>query len=266
MPDSFAVLIPYYNESAYIAETLRSLLRQSRVPDQVILVDNASSDGSADICREVIVESGYQGAIFLREERPGKVNALESGLALVRSTYVATCDADILYPSHYLALAAELFSQAPPDVVAVMAQYVESLPGEDAETREMLRRNVRLSRVFTSKCFTGGAGQIFRTDTLKRAGGFSAERWNYVLMDHEIVHRVHKLGRSLYHRDMWCLHTDRRKDRSRVRWNLLDRMLYRYTPKFLGDWYFYSYLGPRLARRKMTGLNLRAQPWAVKNG
>jgi glycosyltransferase involved in cell wall biosynthesis len=257
-----AVLLPYYNEARYIAATLRSLLEQSRPPDQIILVDNASTDGSEAVAREVVAACGYPHATWLREERPGKVNALEAGCRHIACEFTALCDADIWYPPHYLALAMSLFAAGPPRLVAVMAQTVESPPQDSPETRARLARNVFWSKVLTSKSFTGGAGQIFRAKALMDAGGFSTDRWNYVLLDHEIVNRVRKRGTMLYHKDLWVLHTDRRKDRSGVRWNLWDRMLYRYTPAFLGDWYFYRYLAPRLRKRKMTQQNLRAQPWS----
>ena len=73
-----------------------------------------------------------------------------------------------------------------------------------------------------------------------RAGGFSAARWNYVLMDHEIMNRMQRQGPSVYHEELWCLHSDRRRDRRDVRWNLLDRLLYRYLPAALGDWFYCS--------------------------
>jgi len=254
------VLLPYYNESGFIGETLRSLLRQTRLPDQIILVDNASTDGSESVCRQVVEEAGYRDCVFLREEKPGKIYALEAGSRLVEGEFVATCDADILYPPHYLELAIGLFRSSTPRIVAVMGQYLERRP-DDLETRKQLRKTVALSKIFTGKCFAGGAGQTFRTETLLKAGGFSADIWEYVLLDHEIMHRVLKYGRSLYHEDLWILHTNRRSDRSRVRWTLWDRLLYRYTPHLLGDWYFYRYLAPRFARRKMHQLNLRHQPW-----
>lgn len=262
--DAISVVIPYYNEAGYIGATLRSLLTQTRPPDEIILVDNASTDGSEAVCRAVLAESPHPRVKFLRDDRPGKVNALETGCAAVGSGFTALCDADMVYPAHYLEAAARLFAEAPPDTAAVMAVYVESSPRDSAAARARVRRIVRASRAHPGKCLTGGGGQIFRTRVLHEAGGFSAAQWNYVLMDHEIVHRVHKAGgRSLYHDDMWVLHTDRRKDRRDVRWALLDRILYRYTPAFLGDWFFYWYLMPRFHGKRMFGLNLRRQPWAA---
>jgi glycosyltransferase involved in cell wall biosynthesis len=259
-----SVVIPYYNEAAYIGETLRSLLTQSRPPDQIILVDNASVDGSEAVCRATLAGSPHPSVLFLREARPGKVHALETACARVDCEYTALCDADIAYPPHYLALAEELFASEPPDTVAVMGQVVERSPVEFPEVAAKLRRTVFWSRVLTGKCLTGGAGQIFRTRALRRAGGFSAARWNYVLLDHEIMNRMRRQGRSLYHADLWVLHSDRRKDRGGVRWGLFDRLLYRYTPDFMGDWFFHRWLAPRFERRRMTHLNLRAQPWRTQ--
>jgi hypothetical protein len=46
-----------------------------------------------------------------------------------------------------------------------------------------------------------------------------------------------------------------------VRWNLWERLLYHATAYRLKDWYFYRFLGPRLARRKLGHLSLREKSW-----
>ncbi|HEX2613264.1 MAG TPA: glycosyltransferase family A protein [Fibrobacteria bacterium] len=257
-----AVVVPYYNEARYVATTLRSLTMQYRLPDRIILVDNGSTDGSTEACREALAGFPSDRVLYLRDPRPGKVNALETGCAEADCELVALCDADVTYPPHYLERALRLF-RANPGAASVMGLVATHDPDLDAMTRAKLRGIVQASRRHPSKCLTGGAGQIFRADALRSAGGFSAKLWNYVLMDHEIMNRMRRQGSSVYHEDLWCLHSDRRADRSDVRWNLLDRILYRYAPAFLGDWFFHQYLGPRLAARKMTGLNLRRQPWAA---
>jgi glycosyltransferase involved in cell wall biosynthesis len=256
------VVIPYYNEARYIGATLRSLTAQYRLPDRIVLVDNGSTDGSAEACREALAAFPPNRVVYLRDPRPGKVNALETGCGEAGCELVALCDADVLYPPHYLERALQLF-RANPGAAAVMGLVTSRDPDHDAATRQRLRSLVQASRRHPSKCLTGGAGQIFRADALRAVGGFSAALWNYVLMDHEIMNRVRRQGSSVYHEDLWCLHSDRRADRGDVRWNLFDRMLYRYAPPFLGDWFFHRYLGPRLKARKMMGLNLRRQPWAA---
>lgn len=259
--DAFTVVIPYFDEADYLPATLRSLLAQSRPPDAWILVDNDSADGSARIAREVLAEGGVDEALFLQEPRPGKVHALEKGAAAVASEFVAFCDADTIYPSHYLALCGELFRSSGSDVVALMALPVYGDPGS-AISRLRRRYFVGVSRVLRKQAFTGGYGQVVRTDTLRDAGGYSEEAWPYVLMDHELVHRLHRHGRILYHPDLWCRPSQRRRDRGAVRWSLAERLLYHVTPYSLKDRFFYDFLGPRFERRGLSQLAIRYRPWS----
>lgn len=260
---TFSVVIPFYNEAEFLGATLRSWLAQTRRPDQIILVDNASTDGSAGRVREALAGCDIPDVVFLSEPRPGKLFALETACGRISSRYVAFADADIKYPAGYLEKAEELFRTGHPDTVAAMALYLhDRSDGARAWAYRMAMPVV--SRFFPTKCLTGGGGQVFRTDALRRAGGFSDRTWKYVLLDHEVMVRLLKLGPSRYHRDFWCLHTNRRGDRKRVRWTVWERFLYLYMPPFLLDWFFYRFLGPRLAARKMGQGNLRAQPWKTE--
>ena len=117
------------------------------------------------------------------------------------------------------------------------------------------------SRLLRKQVFTGGFGQIVRRDILERAGGFSEKVWRYVLLDHEIMNRVLRHGRALYHPDLWCRTSTRRRCRSQVRWTLVERLLYHATPFSLKNWFFYDFLGPRLACRNQSHLRLRERDW-----
>jgi hypothetical protein len=111
--------------------------------------------------------------------------------------------------------------------------------------------------------FTGSYGQVLRAAALRACGGYSSELWPYTMEDHELIHRLCKLGYLRTHPDLWCLASNRRKDRSSVHWTLTERIMYFVTPYALGDWYFYRFLAPRFARRKMLQVNLRSKDWAV---
>jgi glycosyltransferase involved in cell wall biosynthesis len=257
---AISVVIPYYNEAGYLPGTLRGFLAQTRLPDQLILVDNGSTDGTEALCRALLQGAPIPEVIFLREERPGKTYALAAAEPFVTGELVAFADADIAYPSDYLERAAKLFATARPGTVAVMALYLHTPPWGPAALAYRLAMPV-LSRFFPTKCLTGGGGQVFLADAFRRAGGFSASAWEYVLLDHEIMNRLFKIGTSRYHPGFWCLHTNRRGSRKAVRWNAWERFLYLYMPPWLLDWFFYRYLGPRLGRRRLSQLNLRRQTW-----
>jgi glycosyltransferase involved in cell wall biosynthesis len=257
---SICVVIPYYNEAGYLPQTLRCFLSQTRLPDQLVLIDNGSTDGTEGMCRAALEGSPIGEILFLREPRPGKTFALAAAEPYVKSDLIAFADADILYPPCYLERAERLFARSGPGVVAVMALYLHTPPQGPASLAYRAVMPV-LSRWFPTKCLTGGGGQVFRVEAYRSAGGFAGSSWEHVLLDHEIMHRMFKLGTSRYHAAFWCLHSNRRGSRKAVRWNFWERFLYLYMPPIGLDWYFYRYLGPRLARRKLSQLNLREQAW-----
>lgn len=259
MPQPFAVVLPFFNEERFLGATLESLAAQTRAPDRMVLVDNASTDGSPAIARAFAAANPALNVEVKREERAGKAAALALGLAGVREGLVATCDADTYYPPAYLARAEALFARSG-DIAAVLAFGVGS--ADPAKTRAQRLKGAAMAAIAPRQTHSGGYGQAFRASLLQRAGGFSPERWPYCLMDHEIMHRIVKEGGRLgYDIDHWCAPSPRRTDRTRVRWTLPERLFYHVVPLSRRDWFFYDYLGPRFAARKLGALALREQPW-----
>ena len=259
MPQTFTVLIPYYNEEEFLERTLGSWRAQTRPPERIVAVDNGSTDRSRQVCRSAL--EGWDGpeVIHLGENRPGKIHALQAGCAHLAGTFVVLADADTWYPPHYLALCEELADDHREGAVSLMA-----LSAADADTvPSRLRRRavVMLARLFRRQGFVGGYGHVLRREALQRAGGFSTRYWSYVLLDHEILNRLFRYGYAVHHVDLWCRPSRRRGNRSRVRWNLFERTLYHLVPYRLHDWYFYDFLAPRLASRGLDQLKLREQPW-----
>lgn len=258
-PCRWTVLIPFFNERDYLADTLASLAAQD-VSFELILIDNGSSDGSGAIATAVCQRLGLNFTL-LHESHPGKVNALAAGVERTRTTFVATCDADTLYPSNYLSEAARLLSHS---AVAAGAYFVS--PGASQnEHAEAGRRLMRAARLLPGQCHTGGAGQVFRTAALRRAGQFNAQRWGYVLEDHEILHRVAKQGPLGYSETFWCAPSPRERDRESIRWTLVERVLYHVTPRPARDWFFYGFLARRLAGRRLTSNRIRERQFYAED-
>lgn len=257
-PNQWSVVLPYFNEEDFLEATLRSWLAQRRPPDCMVLVDNASSDRGPKIARRTLQDAPFE-VRFLREAQPGKVHALQTACAQLDTEFVAVSDADCHYPPDYLERLDGHLRSNPDASCALAFGFWEWM--DEAQRRAHVDARYRWSQRHPTKCFTGGYAQSFRTKHLLEGGGFSADRWPYVVEDHEIIYVVSKLGRIMHCPDTWCVHTHRRKDRSRVAWTLLDRMLYRHTPNFAMGLYFYRFLAPRLARRGMFTTRLREKPW-----
>ncbi len=92
-----SVIIPVYNEKATVAQLIR---RVSKVPfeKEIIVVDDGSNDGTADILKE------FSGRVKLisHDQNKGKGAAIRTALREVRGDIVITQDADLEYdPSDY---------------------------------------------------------------------------------------------------------------------------------------------------------------------
>jgi glycosyltransferase involved in cell wall biosynthesis len=255
-PCAWTILLPFFNECDYLPATIASLAGQS-VPLTLILIDNGSTDDSAAIARAACRDHGVD-YLLITERRPGKVAALRTGLGWVHTPLVATCDADTLYPPHYLAAAEAVLAK--PGRVAAGAYFV--VPGADDETRRTKARAVlAAARLLPRQSHTGGAGQAFRASALRAAGGFDADRWNYVLEDHEIIHRVMRLGTMGYAGDLWCAPSPRERNRDSIRWTLFERLVYSAAAPWAGDWFFYSFLASRLRRRRLLSNRIRERQY-----
>lgn len=255
---TLAVVIPYFNEADFIGETLRGCLQQSRRPDRLILVDNASTDGSLKVCRQVLGREPGIPTTFLTEPKPGKIHALEAASRYLTTDYTAFWDADTHYPPHYLQVAEQILDSAD-EIAAVMGKDIG--PEHSWASQFQLGKAILLSKLLPWQAFTGGFGHTFRTSAYLAAGGFSVAWWDFVLEDHEIMWRIHEHGRSVYDRRMWCQPSTRRGHDIRKGWTLWERLVYHATPRSRQKWFFRSFLGPRLARRRSGQDRLREHPW-----
>lgn len=249
---TWSIILPFFNESAMLRATLTGLAAQS-VRAFVVLVDNGSTDGSGAIAARACRELGLAHRL-VHEPAPGKVSALHTGLKHVITRFVATCDADTWYPNDYLHEAERLLRHH--GCVVAGAFYTAPDPGALALARAG-RTMARKGRLLPRQSHTGGAGQAFRTEALRAAGGFDPARWNYVLEDHEIIHRVLRFGAMRYGERFWCAPSPRPRDRASIRWNMVERLVYSAAAPWAGDWFFYRFLGNRLRARRLTSQRIR---------
>ncbi len=254
----WSIVIPVYNEADFLPQTLTSIIAQTTAFD-LIIVDNGSTDGCIDNARKQLAE--YHGKVtFLHEPRPGQVYALQTGIAAVDTEFTAICDADTYYPPHYLAAATRLYDTKGAEYVAACAYLRRE--GLFLGLRSMVHR-LLAARILPHQNHTSGAAQTFRTSALKAAGGYDPFVWPYVLKDHELMHRVLKQGRQIYHSKFWCRTSDRRADRRNVRWTLAERVMYHLTPHAWQHHFFYRFLANRFDARGQRDTVLRDRNWVV---
>ncbi|MFG2890138.1 bifunctional polysaccharide deacetylase/glycosyltransferase family 2 protein [Streptomyces sp. NPDC048248] len=91
--DPVTVLVPAYNEAAGIESTVRSLLASTHPHLQVIVIDDGSTDRTADIATWI----GDPRVEVIRQSNAGKAAALNTGLAHARHDIVVMVDADTVF-------------------------------------------------------------------------------------------------------------------------------------------------------------------------
>ncbi|MEZ5892775.1 MAG: glycosyltransferase family 2 protein [Parvularculaceae bacterium] len=254
----WSVVVPYFNERDYLPAMLASMRAQTVRPFRLILVDNGSTDGSADSARAALSDAAGVDVVFLSETTPGQAAALERGIAAAVTEFTAICDADTIYPPDYLARAQARYDSS--SAIAVLATALYDDPQSfDSSLRRLKMRIV--PHLLRKQCHAGGYAHTFRTVALKYAGGYSRALWPHLRKDHELMHRVWKEGRVIHDPMLWCRASARRSTVLTKRWTLFERVLYHLTPFQLKDWYFYRFLGPRMAARRHDELRLRERPW-----
>ena len=249
---SWSIIIPFHNESDYLPFCLESLASQT-APARLILVDNGSTDDSAAIGREMCARLGLD-ACHVSEMRPGKVAALQRGLSEVTTSYVATCDADTVYPSDYLKTAETLLRDRR---VAAAIAATSAVGSARWKAKTAGLRLELTAALLKQQCLNGGAGQVFRSSALRACGGFNPATWNWVLEDHEIMARIERFGRIAYHRDFHCHPADRPRETNCTGWVFAEQLRYHLTASENRLKFFHEFLAPRLRARALPSEKLR---------
>ena len=92
---SLGIIVPIYNEEKFLKKSVSRLLKLEIV-DQIVLVDDCSSDNSYSISEELLRSSNK---ILLTNtlKNEGKGSAVKTGLNLITTTHVIVHDADLEY-------------------------------------------------------------------------------------------------------------------------------------------------------------------------
>jgi biofilm PGA synthesis N-glycosyltransferase PgaC len=173
------VLIAARNEERTIAETLDYLAAQDYDGElSIVLIDNGSTDGTVI---EALKAVGRNGAplVVLRENRAGKSFALNRGLATVRTPLVVTVAAGTLLQKSAIRLLVARLDTARNDVTAIAGHLMVRNGREGIWARlqvwDYLLSISALKRVqamFQGTLVAQGAFSLYRTNALRRAGGW----------------------------------------------------------------------------------------------
>lgn len=187
------VYIPCYNAEKYLEQAIRSLLDQTRTPDEILIIDDGSTDKTTEIASRFPVR-------LLRHDR-------NKGLAAARNTafhhssheLVGAIDADVRPERDWLQHLLSHFTD--PRVVGTGGRLLEAFRETPADTWRALQLSQDLGEGkiviegSSHKCL-GGFGTILRKRTLEEVGGYNESyRTNYE--DVDLCKRLIRAGHRL---------------------------------------------------------------------
>ena len=166
----YVLITPAHNEEAFIERTLASMVAQTRLPERWVIVDDGSTDRTAQIVEGYA--SRYQWIeLFRRPERidrsfAGKVHAFNAGLERARSLefdVVGNLDADLSFDPEYLEFLMGKFAEDPRLGVA-------GTPFTEDDGYDTARDS------FEGENHVAGGCQLFRRQCFEEVGGYIPNR------------------------------------------------------------------------------------------
>jgi glycosyltransferase involved in cell wall biosynthesis len=206
---TITVIVCAFNEARLLPACLYSLLAQTRIPDQIVVVDNASTDGTGDVARRV------PGVVVVEEPRKGLVIARERGRHAASGDILAYVDADCRVPLQWLARVERRLARRP-GVAAVTGPY--RFYDWDATGRALLRAYDLLVAPPTHAAvhYALGIGAILyggnfavRRSALEAIGGFDS-RIEFHGEDTNLGRRLTPCGTVEVRRECWVWTSARR--------------------------------------------------------
>lgn len=166
-----AVLIPSYNHGRYVAEAIESVLAQTRAPDEIVVVDDGSTDDSVAILQR------YGERIRLYTQPNAGIGATYNRLLGETSAdIVAFLESDDVLEPHYLEVCLRALREQGVAWVSTARMVIDSA---GAPTGRVLGKRSPGTRYTTESMLGGDLGfaytPVVRTDALRDVGWFDTD-------------------------------------------------------------------------------------------
>lgn len=171
----YYIVIPSYNEEALIGLTLQSLISQTVLPSKIVVVNDNSTDRTADVVLEFAKNNPYISLVNKSSENihlPGSkvIQAFEKGFETLDDNYdlIVKIDADLIFPPNYFETIIKHFKSDERIGMVGGFCYIE-------KNGEWILENL------TDKDHIRGALKAYRKETFKQIGGLKpAMGWDTV--------------------------------------------------------------------------------------
>ena len=106
---SLSIAMATYNGDKYLAEQLDSILRQSRLPDELVIHDDASDDTTVSVIRDFVSRAPFSVRLKVNPKRMGTTCNFEAAIRECTGEIIFLCDQDDIWHPNKIALTEEYF-------------------------------------------------------------------------------------------------------------------------------------------------------------
>jgi len=168
-----SVIIPVYNGAAFLGEAIESVLRQTLPVQEILVIDDGSTDGSAEIARR------YAGIRVLSFENAGLSTARNRGIAEATSHWIALLDCDDVWVDDKIERQMAKLAEHPTADVCVSGYQLL----QDGVLGKVMRAPENFGELLERGTFSMPSCFVLRRSALLAVGGFdarvtSAEDWD----------------------------------------------------------------------------------------
>ncbi|MDX2132726.1 MAG: glycosyltransferase family A protein [Planctomycetota bacterium] len=174
---TISVVIPTYNRAALVSDAIRSALKQTSVPDEIVVVDDGGKDNTAEV-----VGAFPAPVRYVRRENGGLSRARNTGIEAATGSWVAFLDDDDAYEPEKIASTREVIARFPHAQVIATDATLVSPSGRTQGMFEVRGRSAAPGGEETSDPFGWALASCFfaqsmvvRRDVLAEVGGFTPD-------------------------------------------------------------------------------------------
>ncbi len=171
---TISVVICAHNEEDWIKRALNALAQQYHPADEIIVVDNASTDRTAEIVNTFAQNHPQANVRSVYEARKGLYIARETGWRAASSDIVAMTDADITFPPDWVQIIHEEFSSSDVDAITGSIRYDDAPAFINWVTwlSDQLYQPEGIGRLMTSEYVLNGGNSAYRRTALEAVNGY----------------------------------------------------------------------------------------------
>ncbi|MEZ0174967.1 MAG: glycosyltransferase [Candidatus Reddybacter sp.] len=181
-----SAVIPTYNNAEYIEEAIDSILAQTHPIDEIIIIDDGSSDNTAALIKAIKQKTNKLS--YIKQGNQGPSAARNQGIEIANGDWIAFLDADDRWPQDKIALQIAAL-QREPSLQLIAGDMAETDQQGNVEVESVLAKHQLLQQfqglagrplnnaltTLVEKNFIPTGTVLVKRTALKQAGGFNPD-------------------------------------------------------------------------------------------